>query len=265
VVALSGIGGDELFAGYPIFGQYYRLKQRAALFDVSLPLRRTAAALLPSSNQKYLRYKQLLRAASSDISDIYPAFRQIQDPGAIHKFLPGTDKQAGMTLENYLKEKQADMGRFDLLSQVSIADYLGYTQNVLLKDADQMSMASSLELREPFFDHDMVEYVLNVPDRFKYPKYPKSLLVESMGDLLPREIIFRKKQGFVLPYEVWIRNELRSFCEEKIRWLAARSYFSAPVLLKYWNDFLFSKSTIRWADIWIFVVLGHWLEKNGIE
>ncbi|MHA4808329.1 asparagine synthase (glutamine-hydrolyzing) [Flavitalea flava] len=265
VVALSGIGGDELFAGYPIFRQFYQLKKKAAFFDHSLLLRRTAGAFLPGSDQKHLRLKQFLDARSSDIADIYPAFRQIQPPGNINRLVPGGKMGDGMTLEKDLRSKQSDISRFDWLSQVSIAEYLGYTQNVLLKDADQMAMASSLELREPFFDHDLLEYVLNIPDSYKLPTYPKSLLVESMGDLLPREIVFRKKQGFVLPYDRWIRHELKAFCEDKIRRLAARSYFSEKALLDYWHAYLNRKSNIRWADIWIFIVLEHWLEKNGIE
>lgn len=255
VVALSGIGGDELFAGYPIFKQYFGLKKKAAIFDHSVSLRKMAGILLPSSDQKYQRIKQFLNARSSDISDIYPAFRQIQTRNNIGKMVPGTGIEDGMTLEKCLRDKQEDISRFDLFSQVSIADYIGYTQNVLLKDADQMAMASSLEIREPFFDHDLIEYVLNVPDSFKYPVYPKSLLVESMDGLLPREIIFRKKQGFVLPYDMWIRHELKDFCEKKIYRLAARSYFAEKALIDYWNAYLHKKSNIRWADIWILIVL----------
>jgi asparagine synthase (glutamine-hydrolysing) len=264
VVALSGIGGDELFAGYPIFKQYQRIKKMSGLFNNSLLLRKAAAAFVPGSNQKYQRLKQLLEAPSSDIADIYPIFRSIQNSRSLSHLLPGYKKTDGRTLENYLESKQPDIGRFADFSQVSIADYLGYTQSVLLKDADQMSMASSLELREPFFDNDLVEYVLNIPDRLKFPAYPKKLLVESFGDLLPPEVVFRKKQGFVLPYDVWIRNELKEFCDEKIRRLAARGFFHEEKLITFWNDYLRGKSNIRWADIWIFVVLEHWLEKNQI-
>jgi asparagine synthase (glutamine-hydrolysing) len=266
-VALSGIGGDELFAGYPIFRQFYELKKRKKIFDNSLWLRKPIATLIPLSNQRSGRLKGLIGSSSSDISDIYPVFRQIQDPFMIRKFMQnspirGTDCN---TLENELKAKQQNIGEFDYFSQVSIADYLGYTQSVLLKDADQMGMAASLEIREPFFDHDLVEYVLNVPDRFKYPEYPKKLMVESLGDLLPKEVVFRKKQGFVLPYDIWIRNDLRQFCEEKIRHLAARGYFSERELLEYWDNYINNKANIRWADVWIFVVLEHWLEKNQVS
>ncbi len=265
VVALSGIGGDELFAGYPIFQQYQRIRKKAGLFDHSLLGRKALAALLPASNQRFSRMKQLAEAPSASIADIYPIFRSIQNKHSLSRLLPDYKISEGQTLENYLKIKGGDIALFPDFSQVSIGDYLGYTQSVLLKDADQMSMASSLELREPFFDHDLVEYVLNVPDDLKYPRYPKRLLVESFGDLLPSEIVFRKKQGFVLPYDVWLRKDLRSFCEERIKNLAARGIFSESALIKYWDDFIQNKSNIRWADIWIFIVLEYWLEKNNIS
>jgi asparagine synthase (glutamine-hydrolysing) len=262
----SGIGGDELFAGYPIFPQFYNLKKRAAIFDHSGWIRKPVARLLPALDQRTIRLKGFLSAPASDITHLYPLFRQIQHTGMIRKLtgMPQGPDDCD-TLEKLLGSKREAMEKFGWLSQVSIADYLGYTQSVLLKDADQMSMAASLELREPFFDNDLVEYVLNIPDEFKYPDYPKKLLVESVEDLLPPEIVFRKKQGFVLPYDLWLRNELKDFCENKIRRLAARNYFASEPLLQLWEQFLHRQAKIRWADIWIFVVLEHWLEKNDIN
>lgn len=265
-VALSGIGGDELFAGYPMFRQFHRLKKLAPFFDHTGVFRKFAAALLPSADRKLSTVKSLLNAPDSDITDIYPNFRQILNSHTIRnlKATNGSGATATFTLEEELKAKRSAIDRFEPLSQVSIADYLGYTQNVLLKDADQMSMAVSLEVREPFFDHDLVEYVLNVPDQFKYPEYPKKLLVESLVGLLPDEIVFRKKQGFVLPYDLWMRNDLQRFCEENIQRLAARNYFSEEALLGYWKNYLHGKAGVRSADVWIFVVLEHWLQKNGV-
>lgn len=263
-VALSGIGGDELFAGYPLFAQFQSLQKKARVFRSTRALRKALAALLPASDQRQAKWKGLLGADSVDISAIYPILRQIQSPHAMKGLLSGA-YTAGKTLEDQLKEKQAAIETFDSLSQVSIADYLGYTQSVLLKDADQMSMAVSLEIREPFFDHDLVEYVLNVPDAIKYPVYPKKLLIDSLGGLLPDEIVHRKKQGFVLPYDLWLRNEMRAFCTDKIKSLSARGYFSGKTLMAYWEDYLHRRLNIRWTDVWIFIVLEHWLDKNGVE
>lgn len=264
-VALSGIGGDELFAGYPMFRQFLRLKRLAPVFDHTAWLRKLAASFMPSADRKLRTVKSLLGTADSDIADIYPNFRQIQSSYTIRQLKVTNGSEFDFTLEQELRAKAAAIDQFEPLSQVSIADYLGYTQSVLLKDADQMSMAVSLEIREPFFDHDLVEYVLNVPDKYKFPDYPKKLLVESLDGMLPDEIVFRKKQGFVLPYDLWMRNELRSFCEDNIRRLAARNYFSRPALLDLWNNYLHGKAGVRSTDVWIFIVLEHWLEKNGMS
>jgi len=261
-VALSGIGGDELFAGYPLFTQFQQLNRWRRTFDHTRGLRRMLAALLPAADGRMAKQKSILQAKTAGISDIYPVFRRIQSDHAIRQLAPESGPAAGMTLEAQLREQQPLMGRFGQLSQVSIADYLGYTQSVLLKDADQMGMAASLEIREPFFDHDLVEYVLNVPDEIKNPVFPKKLLIDSLDHLLPDMVVFRKKQGFVLPYDVWLRGELRSFGGDSIRRLAARGYFSEKALLSYWNDYLNGKAGIRWTDVWIFIVLEHWLHEN---
>jgi len=152
-----------------------------------------------------------------------------------------------------------------LLSQVSIAEYLGYTQHTLLKDTDQMSMANSLEVREPFFDKDLIEFVLAVPDHLKNPAYPKSLLVESVKPMLPDEIVFRKKQGFLFPWNLWLKNELRSFCEQRINNISSRSFINGNNLRQYWKDFLNGNTNIRWTELWLFVVLEYWFEKNNID
>ncbi len=128
-----------------------------------------------------------------------------------------------------------------------------------------MSMAFSLEIREPFFDQDLVEFVMSVPDHFKVPVYPKSLLVESLKPLLPDSIVFRKKQGFVFPWKSWLRNELRSFCEHYIKNMCQRYFIQGKKLAAYWQAFLKGDDDIRWMEIWLFVVLEYWLEKNGIE
>ncbi|HVS95270.1 MAG TPA: asparagine synthase (glutamine-hydrolyzing) [Puia sp.] len=262
-VALSGIGGDELFAGYPQFKQFYSLRRRAGLFDHSAWLRKAATAFIPASDQRKTRIRQLLSAPASDIAHIYPAFRQIQTSHSLSRLMDNRIEEAN-TLEQALLERQPAIVDFEPLSQVSIAEYLGYTQSVLLKDTDQMGMAVSMELREPFFDNDLVEYVLNVPDRFKYPAYPKQLLVESLDGLLPDEIVFRKKQGFVIPYDIWMRNELKRFCAERIANLADRDLFSGAALPKYWKQYLAGDRNIRWMDVWVFIVLEYWLEKNEV-
>ncbi|HSC37826.1 MAG TPA: asparagine synthase C-terminal domain-containing protein, partial [Chitinophagaceae bacterium] len=266
-VALSGIGGDELFAGYPFFKQYLRLQEKKNWFrGTSLPRKLAASLLGGSHSTRTQRIRQIIAAQAPDIQHMYPVSRQILTPALIRKLTTfGDFSMQDTDLYQQLQSRGACIGKYPLLSQVSIADYLGYTQHTLLKDTDQMSMAVSLEVREPFFDHELVSFVLNIPDHIKYPAFPKSLLVKSLHPLLPDEIVHRKKQGVVFPWSEWMKKELRSFCSERIERLGQRSFIQGRELQRYWQRFLNNDKTIRWPELWLFVVLEHWMERNGIE
>jgi asparagine synthase (glutamine-hydrolysing) len=261
-VALSGTGGDELFAGYPFFHQYLQLHSRRWLWKLPAAIRRRAGAWITGNE----RIRQLLRVRSISIDQVYPVFRQILSPGKIGQLASLNGEHNFTTAwEKILADRKERLEALPLLSQVSVAEYLGYTQHTLLKDMDQMGMAVSLEIREPFFDQDLVEFVMAIPDSIKRPKYPKSLLVESVRPLLPDSIVFRKKQGFVFPWQSWLKHELRSFCEQYLRHMEERTFVHGKKLRQYWQSFLGGDSRIRWMEIWLFVVLEYWMEKNGIE
>ena len=267
-VALSGIGGDELFAGYPIFSQYQQLQNKSWLWKLPSYARELIASTIfsGSDNGKKNRIQQMLREKNGSIENMYPIFRQIFSQKQIHHFTNiNNGKHFITSLQKELIERKNNINKLPLLSQVSVSEYLGYTQHTLLKDTDQMSMAASLEVREPFFDQDLVEFVLAIPDELKTPRFAKSLLVDSLNPLLPDEIVFRKKQGFLFPWEVWLKKDLKSFCEARIKNLAQRSFINADVLIKYWSQFLKGDKNIRWVEIWLFVVLEYWLEKNNVE
>jgi asparagine synthase (glutamine-hydrolysing) len=264
-VALSGVGGDELFAGYPFFRQYLQLQKRKTLFDNTGLVRKAAAGLLSrSSSGKNQRIASLLSANRMAIGYVYPSFRRILSPVLIDQ-LANLDWNGNTFMQQELMLHQDIFEKLPLLSQVSAAEYIGYTQHTLLKDTDQMSMAVSLEVREPFFDHELVEYMLQVPDSIKFPVYPKSLLVESVKPLLPDAIVHRKKQGFLFPWQIWMREQLKSFCERRIERLSQRDFINGPNLKSYWKKFLDNDPSVRWSELWLFVVLEYWMEKNQID
>ena len=263
-VALSGAGGDELFAGYPFFQTYLQLQMRKGLWKVPAGLRKALAGLRYGARPQGKKEKlsQLLQLPGVSIDQVYPIFRQILSPRLLSEL---TNLQPAITaVQADLAAKKTNLDRLPLLSQVSAAEYLGYTQHTLLKDTDQMSMAVSLEVREPFFDQDLVEFVLAIPDALKKPVYPKSLLVESLKPMLPDEIVFRKKQGFLFPWNTWLKNELRSFGDTHIANMAQRPFIAGANLLDYWKRFLAGDPNTRWAELWLFIVLDCWLEKNEI-
>ncbi len=262
-VALSGVGGDELFAGYPIFGNYISLQQKRWIWKMPMIVRKQMGRFLGSGAKKD-RMRQLLALPSPGIENSYPIFRQVISPSSLAAWttLRGDDPNI---FSKQLSKRKADLAKLPYYSQVTAAEYLGYTQQTLLKDTDQMSMAHSLEIREPFFDQDLVEFVLSVPDHFKVPVYPKSLLVESLKPMLPDEIVFRKKQGFTFPWSAWMKKELKDFCEGQINQMAKRDFIQEKNLKIIWQQFLNGDPNISWQQIWLFVVLNYWMEKNALN
>lgn len=261
-VALSGVGGDELFAGYPFFRQFLQLKRYDKFWKIAgLPRHALAQVYKAGKSTRAGRMQGLLTAPECTIDNFYPEFRRIISPSLIRRLtsIPGNDH----TVEKALTGLNGNLYSFPLLSQVSIAEYLGYTQHTLLKDTDQMSMAVSLEVREPFFDHELIEYVLAVPDEYKFPDIPKSLLVRSLNGLLPPEIVHRRKQGFLFPWAVWMKKDLFEFCNERVKKMATREFVNGKELLSYWSRFQKGDPSVRWMELWLFIVLEYWLEKNG--
>jgi asparagine synthase (glutamine-hydrolysing) len=259
-VALSGLGGDELFAGYPNFLNWLKI-QKGILPKIPSVFRKPfALAFSNSVNSKYQRIGDIMSADKINLSGVYPMFRQVMSQQTVSDFYKNGHFE--ISIRKILEAKESEIESFPLLSRFSIAELLGYTQNVLLKDTDQFSMASALEVREPFFDYKLVEYVLQIPDSIKYPKYPKSLLIEAIYPMLPEEIVHRPKMGFVLPFEHWMRNQLKEFCQDRLENLAARGIFNSDRLLKKWSDFQKGANGVLWSHLWHLVVLTEWLENN---
>ncbi|MBI3134361.1 MAG: asparagine synthase (glutamine-hydrolyzing) [Bacteroidetes bacterium] len=268
-MALSGLGGDELFGGYSIFKQLPALQQKKWLRSFPAYARRPFARLYNKVNGTVASSKisALMSLEEFDVEDIYQYYRQVfMDQQIIRlvnfpKLSPNrvfeiTREQVGYKKAGY---------SLPLLSKISIAEMSTYMQNVLLRDADQMSMAHGLEVRVPFLDHELVELVLTIDDRFKNPVSPKKLLVDSFADLLPEEIYNRPKMGFVLPYEVWMKNELRQFCETHINTLKDTGYFQADELGKIGHAFFAGDKNITWSRIWPLVVLSNWMKENNVR
>lgn len=263
-VALSGLGGDELFAGYPVFLQWKRLLNMRLLWDIPKIFRKAlyyiAQPIIPPHQKS--RYKALVNLTQLNIQEAYPLFRDIMDKDLL-AFMLKSINLSKLPVSPALSTTELE--RMYTLSQISVMEIMNYTQDVLLRDTDQMSMAHALEVRVPFFDHLLVEYVLSIPDAYKYPDYPKKLLVSSLGDLLPNEIINRPKKGFVFPWNSWLKNELQGFSEKKIKQLMSRELLDPDTINEIWKKFPTNNSSLAWTLIWKLIVLESWLENINYE
>lgn len=264
-MALSGLGGDELFAGYDVFKRFLELKNKNVLTRMPRFLRASGgnALTLVKPGVASEKIAELLKQPSIDFTSFYPLSRQVLMDKKIKSLLKD-ETLAKNKITEQLKEQDLSMLTSDI-SKVSYGEITTYMQNVLLRDTDQMSMAHALEVRVPFIDYTLVEYVLGVPDKFKFPSSPKKLLVDALGDLLPPEIVNRPKMGFTFPWKQWMQLELKSFCEEKISSLSRRSFFVEQEVMKLWKGFLANDPQLTWSRIWYLVVLENWLQENRIE
>ncbi|MBP7515767.1 MAG: asparagine synthase (glutamine-hydrolyzing) [Flavobacteriales bacterium] len=267
-MALSGLGGDELFAGYEVFSRTLGLLKKNWITAVPKPLRAMAGAAYKGARRTAAASKaaELLKVRSFAIEETYPLSRLAFTNSELRSFAPAL-KLPGNAVQDIVTEllNKEDGSSLPLLSQVSLAELSTYLQNVLLRDTDQMSMAHALEVRVPFLDHELVEFVLGVNDQHKFPHNPKQLLVDSLGDLLPREIVDRPKMGFTLPWEQWMKNDLKSFCEERLTKLGQRAEFDEAGVRHLWQRFLSGDKRVTWSRVWYLVVLADWIERNGIE
>jgi asparagine synthase (glutamine-hydrolysing) len=254
-MALSGLGSDELFAGYDIFKRSYRLERQWWLNLFPRMLRVPAAVAIGALKNDVASKKvaEILAKPLVNFNYAYPVSRQVLPDKRIRRLLDIHDLPMNQVYRHLrLMEFSSKSHR---LSKYSLAELGTYMQNTLLRDTDQMSMAVALEVRVPFLDYKLVEYVLGVKDAFKYPHTPKKLLVDALGDLLPAEIIHRKKMGFVLPWALWMKNELRPFCRENLSGLSEIG-FNQKEINKLWSDFEKGDPTASWSRIWPLVALG---------
>jgi len=239
-VALSGLGGDELFGGYPSFRDVPKLKWFA---QIPGPLRRRLAWFGATG-------RRLADVPPGDVA-VLTAWRRFFWTGPMLR-------KAGLPLSHALLEEAPDLP--DDFARVSWVELTGYMRHQLLRDSDQMSMAVSLELRVPLLDHALVEYVLGLTARMKSPgARPKSLLIEACRDLLPEAVHNRNKMGFGLPMAAWMRGPLGSYVSEGLNETVERNFLGRVFADRLAADF--QSGRLHWTRLWSVVVLGHYLNR----
>ena len=266
-MALSGLGGDELFAGYDIFKRTLSLEQKQWILNIPKFIRKTGGSVLqlikPSIASDKIR--NLLNLDSWDFKNTYPISREVLLEKERINLLGSQNGYMNQVNKLVLEISESEeFKKLPTLSRISIAEFRTYLLNVLLRDTDQMSMASALEVRVPFLDHKLIEYVLGVPDKYKYPATPKKLLIDATSDLLPDEVVNRPKMGFILPWQQWLKNELRSFSETRIANLADRGIMDSSAIHNIWQRFMNDDVRVSWSRVWPLIVLEEYLEKQNV-
>ena len=193
---LSGVGGDELFGGYPSFNRIGKVKS----------IEKIPAALLKKG--RYSGLKKISRLSYLSLGGakgFYLFLRGQFVPASIARQLDSTENE----IWNILDE-QPQLDSITSLSDGNQASWIEsnlYMQNQLLRDADVMSMAHGIEIRVPFLDRDFVNLVQSIRSDIKYPgAFPKQLLIDSFKSELPNSVWNRPKMGFSFPFTEWMQQ-----------------------------------------------------------
>lgn len=264
-VALSGDGGDELFAGY----NRYEAVRLASRIDAIPGLRSLFSLSIWNLLPKTGRQKSLLRRArrfaggmAAPISERYLRWIAHFDPAALHELLsPAYREQLGeYSTASLMVDAYSKCPERDMVTQTCAVDVQTYLPNDILTKVDIASMAASLECRSPFLDHHVVELAARMPIELKLNRgRQKAILIDTFKDLLPESIQTRSKMGFGVPIDFWFRNELRPLLENTLLSDRAleRGRFDPDVVRRYVREHLDGTHDQHYR-LWNLLVLELW-------
>jgi len=263
-VALSGLGGDELFVGYNKFMLYHRIMRNKWWLGLPFIIRKPLASIIHSISKDHKKNKlaDVLQLSHWDLATIYPELRNSFRKAEAEKLV--IHHQAESLVHHTLKQIEKHAGWMGEFSKCTIGEMETYTRDILLRDTDQMAMAHALEVRAPFLDYRLLEYVLSLPDEYKYPHSPKKLLVDAFESKLPDDIVNRKKMGFSFPMDRWFRKDLAEMVRTRITYLADRKEFNGTAIMNLLSRFNQHDKQVTGSKIWQLVVLSDWLERNQL-
>jgi asparagine synthase (glutamine-hydrolysing) len=267
-VALGGDGGDETFAGYRRY--YFDQFENRLRSWVPTGLRRSifgplgkyypALAWAPRLFRGKATFQSLSRSPLEGYFNSVSIFRP--------------DEKARLLTEDFRKSLQGydsldvfrhyydRAGTDDLLSRIQYVDMKTYLPDDILTKVDRASMAVSLEVRAPLLDHQLMECVARIPSSLKLRHTDgKYILKKAMESVLPKDILYRKKQGFAVPLNRWFRRDLKDYAHDVI-FSRQDGILDHSFLKKIWDEHQSNRFN-RSADLWAVLMFRKWQDSFG--
>ena len=267
-VALSGDGGDELFAGYRSYlGEYWRARYRMVPALLRESIIEPVIAALPDSRETRLgetlrRAKKFIRATHGPFDERLLALKEVFPAATRRKLLSGGCNGTDPALAWVRRLLERSPG--DPINRMLSTDLLDSLPGDMLTKVDLMSMANSLEVRVPLLDHRVVELAFEIPGTEKLRRgITKHVLKETFKNLLPPGHTRQPKSGFEIPISRWLRTDLgflvdRYLSKERIR---DQGLFDAAVVQDLVQSHRQAKTDTSWM-LWNLIVFQKWYESR---
>jgi asparagine synthase (glutamine-hydrolysing) len=263
-VALSGLGADELFGGYPSFRQVPKLYW---LSQLGSRVPKMARSCLPSivgfrkSSRIKDRIADMIETPQS-IHDLTLQRRRVFSNRQINGLLPRANTYG---LNSNWTANEVDVDRHDAGWMISAVESRYYQTNVLLRDSDANAMAHSLEIRVPFLDQRLIDWVHRIPGRIRFPKNgsPKHLLRTAFANALDPAILKRRKTGFTLPMTDWLTGPLKKVCEQSLDAFCNLDSINANGAMHIWQNFLNNTAKNSWSAPFTLIAIGDYIRRHS--
>jgi asparagine synthase (glutamine-hydrolysing) len=265
-VALSGEGGDEVFAGYHTYvawrlAELYKRLPRL-LGQTLIP---ALVARLPVSHARVsfdYRAKRFVHGALAPAADAHYAWKVLlgeREKGSLYADL---DVPADDPVRLY-REAFADCGATEMLTRLQAIDLAVWLPDDILVKADRMTMAHALEGRVPFVDHRVVEFAMGLPADLRLHRLTKKyVLRRAMADVLPPETLRGRKRGFNVPIPAWLAGDLRDLMHDVLGPKRTREWgFFDPTHVQQLIEDHEQRRADRSRPLWALLVFTLWCER----
>ena len=267
-VALSGDGADEIFGGYERYIAMRMFHSMQRLPSLSLYMFKAFAAILPDSGERTFcgRLRRLSRLFAHTKENAYFSLHD-RCPTAVRHKLFGPRLHDAMNNALPFTEIEKALTASNLTERCSELDIHTYMPGDVLTKVDIASMACALEVRSPFLDHELIEFAATLPWDFKlHGNDRKHSLKAAFADLLPSEILNRRKRGFGIPLATWLRTTWRKPSEEALFEgpLISEGFIEHKPLTEIWNAHQSSHSDYSYL-LWTLLMLSLFLETQNVN
>jgi asparagine synthase (glutamine-hydrolysing) len=271
-VALSGDGGDELFAGYNRY--HFTQNYWPKISSIPRPIRSSLSKGIQGISEDkwdFLLGKVLSNKHRNIGFKLHKAARLLSSQDGKELYL---NMLSRIHIPNQFLDKNTHtffnndwfegLNGFDLKKPVQSmmdADLKSYLPWDILVKVDRAAMANSLETRAPFLDHSVIEFAHSLPIEYRMKKQGKQVLKEVLYKYTPKELVDRPKMGFGIPLDSWMKGALRDWVEELLSpvEIIGEGIFNSEFIQKCWQEHLSGKR--NWAhELWTIVMFRHWLK-----